>query len=196
MAEEVTLNGSTVKIRHPFAPIALSIITLGIYGLYWYWAVNKELQVAGQKVEPIVSLLAITFGGLLIVPPFVSLYNTADRIRRSQQHLGATTEISPVLALVMVFIPIVNLFVSVYLQSNLNSAWSAPRPPADQRRSIGDGLEEDLGSDRHEAHREQGAQAASVPGRARGPHRFAGGQLGEHVAAAGPDPPADRSAPR
>ena len=128
MAEEVTLNGSTVKIRHPFAPIALSIITLGIYGLYWYWAVNKELQVAGQKVEPIVSLLAITIGGLLIVPPFVSLYNTADRIRRSQQHLGATTEISPVLALVMVFIPIVNLFVSVYLQSNLNSAWERATP--------------------------------------------------------------------
>ena len=49
MAEEVTLNGSIVKIRHPFAPIALSIITLGIYGLYWYWAVNKELQVAGRR---------------------------------------------------------------------------------------------------------------------------------------------------
>ena len=63
MAEEVTLNGSTVKIRHPFAPIGSSIITLGIYGLYWYWAVNKELQVAGQKVEPVVSLLAITSVG-------------------------------------------------------------------------------------------------------------------------------------
>jgi len=128
MAEEVTLNGSTVKIRHPFAPIALSIITLGIYGLYWYYAINKELQVAGQKVEPWVSLLAITFGGLLIVPPFVSLYNTADRTRRAQQHVGAPSEIAPVLALVMVFIPIVNLFVSVYLQSNLNSAWERVKP--------------------------------------------------------------------
>ena len=132
MAQDVTLNGSIVKIRHPFAPIGLSIITLGIYGLYWYYAINKELQTAGQKVEPVVSLLAITIGALLVVPPFVSLYNTADRTRRTQEHFGATNQIVPVLALVMVFIPIVSFFLSAYMQSNLNSAWSASRRPADQ----------------------------------------------------------------
>jgi drug/metabolite transporter (DMT)-like permease len=123
MAQDVPLNGSIVKIRHPFAPIVLSIITLGIYGLYWYYAVNKELEVSGQKVAPVISLLAITFGVILVIPPFVSLYNTADRIRRTQDNQGTTSQISPVLALVMVFIPIVSFFLTVYLQSNLNSAW-------------------------------------------------------------------------
>ena len=66
----------------------MSIITLGIYGLYWYYAVNKELEVSGQKVAPVMSLLAITFGVILVIPPFVSLYNTADRIRRAQEHQG------------------------------------------------------------------------------------------------------------
>jgi hypothetical protein len=123
MAQEVTLNGSTVKIRHPFGPIGLSIITLGIYGLYWYYAVNKELQADGEKVEPVMSLLAITLGALIIVPPFVSLYNTAARTQRAQQRHGAASEISPVLALIMVFIPIVSFFLTVYMQSSLNSAW-------------------------------------------------------------------------
>ena len=84
---------------------------------------NKELEVSGQKVAPVMSLLAITFGVILVIPPFVSLYNTADRIRRAQQHQGTDNEIVPVLALVMVFIPIVSFFLTVYMQSNLNSAW-------------------------------------------------------------------------
>ena len=128
MAQEVTLNGSTVKIRHPFGPLGLTIITFGIYGLYWYWAINKELQTDGEKVDPLVSLLAITFGALIIVPPFVSIYNTAARTQRAQERHGAASQISPVLALIMVFIPIVSIFWSVYMQSSLNSAWE--RVPA------------------------------------------------------------------
>jgi hypothetical protein len=123
MAQEVSLNGSTVKIRHPFAPIGLSIITLGIYGLYWYYAINKELKEDGETVEPVVSLLAITIGALIIVPPFVSLYNTAQRIKNAQERHGAPNPITPVLALIMVFIPIVSFFLTVYMQSSINGAW-------------------------------------------------------------------------
>ena len=128
MAQEVTLNGQIVKIRHPFGPLRLTFITLGIYGLYWYYAINKELKADGEEVEPWVSLLAITFGAFLIVPPFVSIYNTAARTQRAQERHGAASQISPVLALIMVFIPIVSIFWSVYMQSSLNGAWE--RVPA------------------------------------------------------------------
>jgi hypothetical protein len=78
---------------------------------------------------------------VLIVPPLVSLYNTAERIRRVQERAGVTSPISPVLALVLLFIPLVNIFQTAYMQSALNAAWErasgvtapapvAPAPPA------------------------------------------------------------------
>lgn len=123
MATQVTVNGSPVKVRHPLAPIGLSLITLGIYGMYWYYAINKELKTAGEKVNPGMSLLAITLGAFLLVPPFVSLYNTCERIQRVQARNGVTAQISSALGIIMLFIPIVNFFQAAYVQSNLNKAW-------------------------------------------------------------------------
>lgn len=124
MASTHTLeSGLTVKVRHPLGPLGLSIITLGIYMLVWYFKVNAELRDAGEDVSPGVALLAVTFGIILIIPPFVSLYNTAERIRRVQERAGVTKTISPVLALVLTFIPIANMFQTAYMQSALNAAW-------------------------------------------------------------------------
>jgi len=127
MATTVTTHAGSVKIRHPLAPLGLSLITLGIYGLYWYYAINAEMRDQGEDVSPGVALLAITLGAFLIIPPFVSLYNTGERIRRVQQRHGVTSQIIPVLALIMVFIPLVNMFQTAYLQSALNAAWENAR---------------------------------------------------------------------
>jgi hypothetical protein len=45
LAETVQIGatGHTAKIRHPVAVPALSIITLGIYYIYWWYQVNREL---------------------------------------------------------------------------------------------------------------------------------------------------------
>jgi hypothetical protein len=124
MASTHTLNnGATVKVRHPLAPLGLAIITLGIYQLVWYYKINEELRSQGEDVKPGMALLALSLGFVLIVPPFVSLYNTAERIRRVQERAGVTSPISPVLALVLLFVPFVNIFQPAYMQSALNAAW-------------------------------------------------------------------------
>ena len=142
MASTHTLaNGLAVKVRHPLAPSGLAILTLGIYQLVWYYKINAELRSQGEEVSPGTALLAVTLGAVLIVPPFVSLYNTAERIRRVQERAGVTSTINPVLALVLLFIPLVNIFQTAYMQSALNAAWEraagvtalatvAPAPPA------------------------------------------------------------------
>ena len=42
---EVALDnqGSTAKIRNPVLVAVFSLITLGIYALYWWYQVNREM---------------------------------------------------------------------------------------------------------------------------------------------------------
>ena len=50
MAEEVQINGGPgiAKIRHPVGVAVLTLITLGIYGLYWWYQVNREMVDLGK----------------------------------------------------------------------------------------------------------------------------------------------------
>jgi len=43
-ATPATTGTGAVKVRQPIAVILLSIITLGIYALYWYYQVFRELK--------------------------------------------------------------------------------------------------------------------------------------------------------
>ena len=86
MAEVISIQGTTAtaKIRNPFIAFLLVFVTLGIYYLVWYYKINRELRdlgrAAGQEEQlgrsPFTSLMAITFGWLILVPPFVSTYRT------------------------------------------------------------------------------------------------------------------------
>jgi hypothetical protein len=113
---------------------ALWLITLGIYGLYWWYQVNRELADLGRKRQadglgdqPIVSLLALFPGSLIIVPPFVSLYNGVQRIKRAQEiTVGKVTmEGWIVLGLLVgsLVIGIAWMIVPGYIQNELNQAW-------------------------------------------------------------------------
>ena len=42
MAYELSAGGANVKLRSPWAPIGLGIITLGIYDAVWYYKINRE----------------------------------------------------------------------------------------------------------------------------------------------------------
>jgi hypothetical protein len=125
MAVDHTIQGAHVRTRHPFAPLGLSLITFGVYGLYWYYTINREMRDLGEDVKPGRALLAVTLGALVIVPAVLSMYHTAERILRLQTRAGVQTPISPVLAVVMLVIPIVNYFQMYYLQSALNGAYEA-----------------------------------------------------------------------
>ena len=61
---------------------------------------------------------------IIIVPPFVTYYRTADRIRQAQEATGASERMLPWLGLVLWVL--INGFSAVYYQSQLNKAWDAP----------------------------------------------------------------------
>lgn len=84
MADLVVRDGIGYKRRNPWGVFLLSLVTLGIYWVVWWYKINNELQNYGVDNDPGVATLAIPLGGFIIVPPFVSSYRTADRIRTAQ----------------------------------------------------------------------------------------------------------------
>ena len=61
------------------------------YALYWFHRANKELEAySGGRIEynATSSLLAITLGWFIIVPPFVAWASFMGRIREGQRMAG------------------------------------------------------------------------------------------------------------
>ena len=123
MADLVVQDGIGYKRRNPWGVFGLTLVTLGVYYYVWYYKVNNELKNYGVENNPTTALLAVLIGGLIIVPPFVSIYKTADRILKAQERAGASERIIPVLALVLHVI--VSTFALPYYQSQLNKVWDA-----------------------------------------------------------------------
>jgi Domain of unknown function (DUF4234) len=124
-------QGVTGKHRNPVLVwLVWPFITLGIYHLYWWYKINDEARRLDPSIEvnPLLSLLALFPGGLIIVPPFVTVYRTGERIRSMQRAAGRTPDVLPIVGLLLIFV--FTLF-SLYYQWSLNGIWSAfgSQPP-------------------------------------------------------------------
>ena len=131
MAEVVPIQGadSNAKIRSPIWVVVLEIITLGIYGFFWWYFVHRELRDYGRAkgttelgTSPGTSLLAITLGLLIIVPALISFFNGFKRVQAAQRLAGAEP-INGWIGLIL-FIVIYPAYFG-YMQSGLNSVWRA-----------------------------------------------------------------------
>lgn len=139
MAEKIAIGagpGATAKTRHPVAVPALTLITLGIYGIYWWYQINREMVdlgrargVDGLGDSPTKSLLAVFPGFLIIVPPYVSLYNTVKRIQRAQEVTTGQVTLNGMIVLWLIIasfiVGVAGLVVPGYIQAELNKAWEA-----------------------------------------------------------------------
>jgi hypothetical protein len=140
MAEMVTIDGQQYLKRDPLGVLGLSLITLGVYFFVWYYKINVELKniEKDETINPTRSLMAMIFGWLIIVPPFIAMYNTAKHVQTLETRLGIGQTVEPALALVLML-----LFAfgnGIYLQEHLNRGWDAagtqvpavpaPTPPA------------------------------------------------------------------
>jgi Domain of unknown function (DUF4234) len=137
--DTVTIQGQTYPKRSPLVVLGLVLITLGIYGFYWYYKVNEEIKryTGDETISPSRSLLAVIPGFLLIVPPFIAYYNTANHIVRMQEQRGLASQISP--ALVVILGLVIWIGMAAYVQEHLNRVWEsaaagstglqAPPPP-------------------------------------------------------------------
>jgi uncharacterized protein DUF4234 len=127
MAEEVQIKGTSEvgKIRNPLGVIGLTFITLGIYAIFWYYFVNKELAAIGKAHNsdecgdsPGTSVLAITLGAIVIVPAFISVYNTTKRLAAAERLTGTPQGMEPGLLFILwIFLSPVAEYI---LQSNMN----------------------------------------------------------------------------
>lgn len=151
MAEQVQIMGTagaTAKLRSPVAVALLVIFTLGIYGIFWWYYVNREMRDYGSALgttelgtSPGKSTLALFPGALIIVPAIWTMVTTFKRVQKSQEHAGQAP-INGWIGLILYFV--ISPVLYAYMQSGLNSAfkaqaagaspaataWDAPAEPA------------------------------------------------------------------
>ena len=129
-ANHVTIApGSTAKIRGPITVAVLSIVTLGIYVLFWWYFINREMADHGRARsskelgdDPTKSVLALFPGGLIVVPAIWTTVTTFQRIQAAQR-LNGQTPINGWLGFVLFLVFSPALY--GYMQSGLSSAWRA-----------------------------------------------------------------------
>ena len=125
MARTVVVGNETFKQRNILGVwLGLPFITLGIYHYVWYYKIHNEARryLRDYSIKPGISVLAILLGGILIIPPFYSVYQTCKRVQRMEANAGLSSRIEPVLGVVLMFVFGAHV---LYIQSHLNSIWEA-----------------------------------------------------------------------
>jgi DMSO/TMAO reductase YedYZ heme-binding membrane subunit len=118
------MSGKVGKTRNIWLVwLVWPILTLGIYHLVWWYKINREARdFAAIEVRPAISVVAITLGAIIIVPPWVSIYRTGERIGRMQAAAGQPVTCNGVIGL------IASIFLGLhvlYYQYELNKTWEA-----------------------------------------------------------------------
>lgn len=136
MAAEVQISpNSTAKVRHPVAVPVLTVVTLGIYGIYWWYQINREMVDLGKAKgadglgeNATTSLLAVFPGFLVIIPPYFSLYNGVKRMQRSQEVTTGEVSFNGWIVLILILAGFVIGFTSIivpgYIQAEMNKVWA------------------------------------------------------------------------
>ncbi len=150
MAGEVVIEQERYRVLNPLAVLLLSMVTGGIYFLWWYWRVNADARryLRDYDIRPIVSFLAVAVGLLwlplvalpvffhartwtmvglglgsaLLLLLFVSYVRSAGRVRRMRERASAGARGSVIRdAVLLVPFPLG----AALLQSHLNGVWAA-----------------------------------------------------------------------
>jgi hypothetical protein len=133
MAQSMVISGSRdfAKVRNPWGVLGLLFLTLGIYHLFWWYYVNREMRDLGRARQvdlgqnPAMSLLAMWFGWYALGIPLVwTIVTTTRRVQESQRVAGVEPLSGWLAAALWIFT--LGLGAFVYLQSELNKVWQAP----------------------------------------------------------------------
>ena len=118
------MTGRTGKTRNIWLTwLVWPILTLGIYHFVWWYKINREARDFDENiaVEPGLSVLAITVGWIIIVPPYVSIYRTGARIGQMQEDAGMERSCNGWIGLVLSFFFSLHV---LYYQYELNRIWN------------------------------------------------------------------------
>jgi Domain of unknown function (DUF4234) len=131
MAQEVQIAGAgtTAKIRNVVAVAILPIVTIGIYLVFWWYFINRELADYGRANgtnelgdNPTRSTLALFPGALIVVPALWTTVTTFKRVQAAQK-LAGQAPINGWLGLVLYIV--ISPAMYAYMQSGLNGVWRA-----------------------------------------------------------------------
>jgi hypothetical protein len=114
MAEVIEFGrGGMGRVRSFWVGFGLAVITLGLYYYFWYYLLNDELKDIGSakddpnlaRSRPAQSVVAVTIGALIFIPPLLSVYNFGQRIKRAERLGGIPMDqtINPTLAFLLYF---------------------------------------------------------------------------------------------
>jgi hypothetical protein len=112
-------HGLQMKLREPVGAWLLSIATLGIYHLVWYYRIHRELaRFDPRRPAPVAGpMLVVLLLGWTVVAPLVSYFRTGARVGESQRAAGLPVTCRGVVG--MLLMPLFGLG-ALYLQVELN----------------------------------------------------------------------------
>lgn len=118
-------NGQVGTVRSPLTVILLTIVTLGIYGLYWQYAVFKELK--DYSGDGIGGGLALLFAFLIGI---VNIFLLPSEIGTLYARAGREEPVSGLTGF-WIFLPLVGWFIwLVKVQRRMNEFWTTSSGPA------------------------------------------------------------------
>ncbi len=109
--------------RNPITVILLTIITCGVYGIYWYYLVSKEINAALGE-ERINFVLYFLVGILCFPLIFVGMYKIDEAVVELQTRAGLPSKSNFILWIILSFIGGVGGIIMQYqVQEALNELW-------------------------------------------------------------------------
>ncbi len=119
----VQLQRVVGKTRNPWGVWLLTLVTLGIYGLWWYYTINREMRDYNESilVQPGVAMIAL----LIPIAGLVSVVKCGGRIANAQRLSGSRENCSGMIGFLLAIVG----FFSVYYQSQLNKVWDVYSNP-------------------------------------------------------------------
>lgn len=108
------------KVRSPLVVILLTIITLGIYGLYWHYEMFKETnEFDNEGITGVVGLL------LTIVCGIVTIFLLPWQVGETRKRAGLTEGVNAIYGL-WILLPIVGGIIWIVLvQKAANELWES-----------------------------------------------------------------------
>ena len=108
-------------VRSPIGGWLLVYVTLGIYILFWYYNLNRELRDYDRSitVRPGLAVLSL----FVPVVGFVSIYNTGGRIRQAQTLAGILPTTSGGIGVLLSIFFALDL---PHYSAQANTVWTAP----------------------------------------------------------------------
>jgi Domain of unknown function (DUF4234) len=150
---EIPDSRHLVKVRSPLAVALLSIVTLGIYHVVWWYKINRELRDYGRARgrdlgdSPALSTLAVFPGGLIIIPALVTAWRGTERVQGAAR-ISNREPLNGWIALILFIV--IGVGWAAYLQSELNKVWrteGVPLPGETPPPALDDGMPPPLPSE-------------------------------------------------